>query len=643
MIDHDEQVEGERPNGGWRGARRLLGLMLPERAKVIGALLLTVVAVGLTIVGPLLIGRAVDTIFAGAVGRGLDPDASLPEVVAELRQGGQDRFADMVERMEVVPGAGISFEVLGGVVLLIIGLYAVAAVAEFGHGWLVSDASHAAAQRLREDVEHKVHRLPTAHLDGSSRGDVLSRVTNDVDNVTRTLSQTLSQLIVGALTVIGVLAMMLAISPLLTLVALAVLPIVTLLTRVVMKRSQPRFIEQWTHTGELNSQIEEALTAHELVTQYGRQDDVLGQFDATNAKLTRSGQRAQFLSGLINPLMVVLTNLLFVVICVVGALRVISGQMTLGGVTAFVQYSQQLSAPLSQIASMANLVQSGIASAERVFDLLDLPEEPERTTATASLTGTPQGRIEFDAVSFDYGAEPVLDSVDLRVDPGSTVAVVGRSGSGKTTLINLLMRFYDPCSGRILLDGVDTATLARGDVRRHCGLVLQDTWLFSGTIRDNIAYGNPAASDDDIQRAAEAANLDPFVRLLPAGYDTVIDEEADNLSAGERQLIAIARAFVSDPAILLLDEATSAVDTRTEASVQQALETLRSQRTAVIVAHRLSTIRDADTIVVMEAGRIVEQGCHEELMARGGAYRELYEADLAAPEQVVDSAQPALA
>lgn len=625
--------QNPRPNAGSQGIRRILALTLPERGRLIGALVLAVIAVVLSVGGPLLIGRAVDTIFTGAVGAGLEAGKPIGAVVAQLQDTGQGQLAEMIVRMGVVPGTGIDFHALGILVLAILALYSASALAELLYGRLLNDASSDAARRLRSLVQDKVHRLPAAHLDGASRGDILSRATNDVDNVASALSQTLSQLLVAGLTALGVLAMMVWISPLLTLIALAVIPIVALLTRFVMTRSQPRFVEEWTHTGELNGQIEQTLSGHELVTQYGQRAAVMASFDATNRELARASHKAQFLSGLVNPAMVFLSNLSFVAICVVGALRVLSGTMTLGGVTAFIQYSNQIASPLSQISSMVNMVQSGLASAERVFDLLDLPDEA--TDGTGVLPSRTQGRIAFENVTFNYGSGPLLENLSLTIAPGTTAAIVGATGSGKTTLINLLLRFNEPLKGRITLDGVDIASVPRAVLRGQCGVVLQDSWLFEGTIRENIAYGNPDATDEQIRQAAEAAHVDQFVRSLPDQYETVIGEDATILSVGERQLIAVARALVRDPAVLVLDEATSGVDTRTEVHIQKAFAALRSNRTALIVAHRLSTIRTADVIVVMDGGRIVEHGSHDELVARDGAYRRLYEQQFSDAEHPV--------
>jgi ATP-binding cassette subfamily B protein len=480
--------------------------------------------------------------------------------------------------------------------------------------------------RLREDVEHKLHRLPLRYFDGQPRGELLSRVTNDIDNISTTLQQTLSQLLTSLLTVIGVLVMMLTISPLLSLIAFAVIPLSVYITAQIGKRAQKRFVAQWKNTGVLNAHIEEAFTGHQLVKVFGRQRESEAEFTRRNDDLFEAARGAQFISGLIMPSMMFLSNLSYVVVAVVGGLRITSGTMTLGEVQAFIQYSRQFTQPLTQVASMANLMQSGVASAERVFDLLDAEEQSE-DPADASLPATRRGRVEFENVSFSYRPEqPLIENLSLVAEPGQTVAIVGPTGAGKTTLVNLIMRFYELDAGRITLDGVDITALRREDLRSQTGMVLQDTWLFGGTIRDNIAYGRPEATESEIIEAAQATHVDHFVRTLPDGYDTVIDEEGTNVSAGEKQLLTIARAFLARPSLLILDEATSSVDTRTESLVQHAMAALRSSRTSFVIAHRLSTIRDADLILVMESGRIVEQGTHQELLAAQGAYHRLYSA-----------------
>jgi ATP-binding cassette subfamily B protein len=487
--------------------------------------------------------------------------------------------------------------------------------------------------RLRADVEAKLNRLPLQYFDQQPRGEVLSRVTNDIDNIAQTLTQTMSQLLTALLTVIGVVTVMFVISPLLALIALVTIPVSVAVTKAIAKRSQGQFIAQWTHTGRLNGHIEESFTGHELVKVFGRQREVERAFAEHNEALFRASFGAQFVSGLIMPSMMFIGNLNYVVVAVVGGLRVASGSMTLGDVQAFIQYSRQFTQPLTQVASMANLLQSGVASAERVFDLLDAPEQSP-DPAKPDFPAERRGRVEFEHVSFRYDPEtPLIDDVSLVAEPGHTVAIVGPTGAGKTTLVNLVMRFYDLDAGRITLDGVDTATMSRADLRGSIGMVLQDTWLFGGTIRDNIAYGKPGASEEEIRAAARASYVDRFVQSLPDGYDTVLDEESSNLSAGQKQLITIARAFIAEPALLILDEATSAVDTRTELLVQHAMAALRANRTSFVIAHRLSTIRDADLILVMEDGRIVEQGSHAELLRRHGAYERLYRAQFSVADE----------
>ena len=479
--------------------------------------------------------------------------------------------------------------------------------------------------RLREDVESKLTRLPLAYFDQHSHGDILSRVTNDIDNLTTTLQQGLSQLLLSVLTIIGVMTMMFWISPLLAGVSLVTVPMSILLTFFIARRSQVQFKAQWARTGALNGHVEEMHTGHALVQVFGHANAAIEEFDEQNEPLYQASFRAQFLSGVIQPAMQFLANLNYVVIAVLGGYRVASGALSLGDVQAFIQYSRQFTMPITQIASQMNLLQSGVASAERVFALLDAQEE-EPDSEHPALLVDPDGRVDLEHVSFRYEKDrPLISDFNLSVAPGQTVAIVGPTGAGKTTIVNLLMRFYEIDAGRVLLDTLDARDITRDNVRSTFGMVLQDTWLFTGTIRDNIAYGRDGATDEEVMAAAQAAHVDHFVRTQPDGYDTIIDEDASNVSAGQKQLITIARAFVANPTILILDEATSSVDTRTEVLIQQAMARLRHGRTSFVIAHRLSTIRNADTIVVMDGGHIVEQGSHDELIARQGFYAKLYE------------------
>ena len=601
-------------------------------------LLLAVASVALSVVGPRILGHATDLIFEGLFGRSLPAGTSKADAVAGLRARGEDRLADLLAGMDVVPGRGVDFDAVGRVLLLVLAIYVAASLLMWLQGYILNDVVQSAVRRMRDDVEAKIHRLPLSYFDRQPRGELLSRVTNDIDNISQTLQQTMSQLLVSLLTVIGVLAMMFSISPTLALIALVTVPIGMALSGQIMKRSQGLFIQQWRRTGTLNGHIEEAFTGHGLVKVFGRQREVEQVFEVENDELYKASFGAQFVSGLIMPVMMFLGNLNYVVIAVLGGLRVANGSMSLGEVQAFIQYSRQFTQPLTQVASMLNLLQSGVASAERVFELLDAEEEPVEEHAPLAVGG--RGEVRFEHVSFRYDPDrPLIEDLSLVARPGQTVAIVGPTGAGKTTLVNLVMRFYDVDAGRITLDGVDISTMPRAALRGRTGMVLQDTWLFEGTIRDNIAYGRPDATEEEILEAARATFVDRFVHNLPDGYDTVIDEEGGTLSAGERQLVTIARAFLARPALLILDEATSSVDTRTELLVQHAMAALRADRTSFVIAHRLSTIRDADVILVMEDGRIVEQGTHDELLARGGAYNELYQAQFAAP--ATDAAIPA--
>jgi ATP-binding cassette subfamily B protein len=598
---------------------------------------LGVISVALSVIGPTLLGHATDLIFAGVVGKQLPAGISKDQAIAEARARGNGRFADLLSGTDAVPGSGIDFAALGRVLLLVLLLYVTASIFMWAQGYLVAGVVQRTVYRLRADVEAKLNRLPLSYFDKQPRGEILSRVTNDIDNLGQSLQQTMSQLLTSLLTVIGVLTVMVVISPLIAVVALVAVPFSLLVTRMIGKRSEPKFLAQWRNTGQLNAQIEEAYTGHSIVKVFGRQRDVERTFGEKNEELYGASFGAQFVSGIIMPAMMFIGNLSYVLIAVIGGLRVASGTISLGDVQAFIQYSRQFTQPLTQVASMANLLQSGVASAERVFELLD---EPEQSADPEPLSRPPvaKGRVEFEHVSFSYDPEvPLIQDLSLVAAPGHTVAIVGPTGAGKTTLVNLIMRFYELSGGRITLDGTDIAQLPRAALRSKVGMVLQDTWLFHGSIRDNIAYGRPDASDEQIRRAAEATYVDRFVRSLPDGYDTMIDEEASNVSAGEKQLLTIARAFVAEPSLLILDEATSSVDTRTELLVQHAMAALRSDRTSFVIAHRLSTIRDADLILVMEHGEIVEQGKHEQLLAAEGAYFRLYNAQFAAYDVALES------
>jgi ATP-binding cassette subfamily B protein len=601
----------QKPKTFKASARRLLGRLAPESRLVVMVIVFAVVSTALTVSGPKILGRATDLIFVGS---------------------GMIRNANIVAASGIQAGRGIDFAALADVLVRVMVLYAGASLFQWLQGYSLNHVVQRTVRRLRSDVEDKLMRVPLAFFDGQPHGEVLSRVTNDIDNVAMALQQALSQILSSLFTVAGVLVMLVWISPLLAVIAVVTVPLSVFVTTQIGKRAQTGFAAQWKHLGALNGQIEEAFTGHALVKVFGRRASIEATFEAKNTELFDAGLRAQFVSSIIMPAIQFIGNLTYVAIAVVGGLRVAAGAMTLGNVQAFIQYSRQFTQTLAQLASVANVLQSGVASAERVFELLDARDESADPVGGAALPALLRGEVRFEDVAFRYKPEvPLIEALSLVAAPGHTIAIVGPTGAGKTTLVNLLMRFYDLDGGRIRLDGVDLATLPRREVRGRIGMVLQDTWLFGGTIRDNLRYGNSAASDEQLLAAARATYVDRFVRALPAGYDTVIDEESSNLSAGEKQLITIARAFLADPAILVLDEATSSVDTRTEVLVQRAMATLRERRTSFVIAHRLSTIRDADLILVMEHGRIVEQGNHTELLARRGAYHALYHAQFVAP------------
>ncbi|MFF5185004.1 ABC transporter ATP-binding protein [Streptomyces sp. NPDC000345] len=616
---------------------RLLAQFRPERLTLSLMLACVVMSVGLNVVGPKILGKATDLVFAGIVGRQMPEGASKEQVLDSMRESGDGSVADMLKSTDFTPGKGIDFDQVGEVLLFALGVFLVAGLLMAGATRLVNRSVNRTMFRMREDVQTKLSRLPLSYFDKRQRGEVLSRATNDIDNIGQTLQQSMGQLINSLLTIIGVLAMMFWVSWLLALVALVTVPLSAVVAAKVGKRSQPHFVQQWRSTGKLNAHIEEMYSGHTLVKVFGRQEESAQQFAEQNEALYEAGFRAQFNSGIMQPLMFFVSNINYVLVAVVGGLRVASGALSIGDVQAFIQYSRQFSMPLTQVASMANLVQSGVASAERIFELLDA-EEQEADPAAGARPGELRGRVALEHVSFRYDPEkPLIEDLSLTVEPGHTVAIVGPTGAGKTTLVNLLMRFYDVSGGRITLDGVDIARMSRDELRSGIGMVLQDTWLFGGTIAENIAYGTSReVTRGEIEEAARAAHADRFIRTLPDGYDTVIDDEGSGVSAGEKQLITIARAFLSDPVILVLDEATSSVDTRTEVLIQKAMAKLAHGRTSFVIAHRLSTIRDADTILVMENGSIVEQGAHAELLEAGGAYARLYTAQFAQAVAEVD-------
>ncbi|WP_366180776.1 ABC transporter ATP-binding protein [Actinomyces timonensis] len=642
----------------WPSFRRMIGLLSPFKGTLAIITAASVVGIVLSVAAPKVLGSATNVIFEGVISSRLPQGATKAEVVEGLRAAGETDMADMAAAMDLRPGQGIDFDRLGTILATVLALYVASAILMWLQGLLLNHITVTAMYRLREQVETKIHRLPLSYFDQMQRGEMLSRVTNDVDNVTNTLQQSLSRALTSILTVIGVVGMMLSISWKLALVALIIIPLMGGVFGIIGPRSQKAFTHQWARTGRINTRVEESFSGHALVRVYGRTQTVRDAFAEENDELYRSALRAQFLSGIMMPLMLVISNVSYVAIAVLGGIMVASGSLSLGSVQAFIQYSQQFSQPLGELGGMATSVQSGTASAERIFELLDAEEEvPDAEGAETEQAGGAAGEdrgpggaaggaadgagragvIEVEHARFSYSPDTeLIRDLSLRVEPGHTVAIVGPTGAGKTTLVNLLMRFYELDGGRITLDGRDIASMTRHEVRRRTGMVLQDPWLFEGTIRENIRYGRPGASDEDVEAAAEACFVDHIIKALPQGYDTPLEEDAANVSAGERQLLTIARAFIANPAVLILDEATSSVDTRTELLVQRAMNRLREGRTSFVIAHRLSTIRDADTILVMEHGDIVEQGRHTELLERGGAYARLHAAQFAGRELVSD-------
>ena len=621
-----QQAPAERSRDFRGSAVRLLRRLTPQRGLTLAVLLLAVLGIAIGVIGPRILGHATDLLFNGVIGRQLPAGISKEQAIDAARSRGDDTFADLLSGMNVIPGHGVDFGAVGRTLALALVLYLIAALLVWIQARLLNVAVQRTMVALRSDVEDKVHRLPLSHFDARQRGELLSRVTNDVDNIQTSVSVTINQLLTSVLTVFAVLIMMLTISPLLTLIAVATVPLSLWVTRAITRRSQKMFVAQWRNTGRLNAHIEETYSGFTVVRTFGHRAAARAQFDDLNDDVFHSAFGAQFFSGLVGPATTFVGNLSYVGVAVVGGLHVATGQISLGSIQAFIQYVRQFNQPLTQLAGMFNTLQSGIASAERVFDFLDETEQSPDPPSELPVPGRPP-HVEFDDVTFGYlPGTPVIDRLSLTAEPGHTVAIVGPTGAGKTTLVNLLMRFYELDSGRILIDGVDTTTVSRSSLRSQIGMVLQDTWLFTGTIAENIAYGRPDAGRDEVLAAARAAHVDRFVQTLLDGYDTVVGDDGGTISAGEKQLLTIARAILARPRLLILDEATSSVDTRTELLIQRAMAELRRDRTSFLIAHRLSTIRDADLILVMDAGRIVEQGTHDELLARRGAYWEMVRA-----------------
>ncbi|GAA2428657.1 ABC transporter ATP-binding protein [Mycolicibacterium llatzerense] len=623
-------------------AVRLVKQLAPERGRVAVVMLLGIAGIAVGVIGPRILGHATDLLFNGVLGRGLPAGMSREQAVAAARARGDNTFADLLAGSNVIPGQGVDFSAIGHVLTLALLLYLVSAVMVWVEARLLNTIVQRTMFALRARVEDKIHRLPLSYFDSRPRGEILSRVTNDIDNVQTSLTITVSQLLTSALTVVAVLAAMIWISPLLALITVLTVPFTLLATRIITKRSRQHFMAQWRNMGRLNAHIEETYSGFTVVKTFGHRALAEEKFRELNDDLYQSSFGAQSLSGLVSPITTFIGNISYVGVAVVGGIQVATGQISLGSIQAFIQYVRQFNQPLTQIASMYNTMQSGMASAERVFEFLDAEEETTGAAGAAPGPGPGPGaaggpgagpvsdapdRVEFERVNFSYRpGTPVIEDLSLVAEPGTTVAIVGPTGAGKTTLVNLLMRFYEPDSGRILVGGRDIATMSRAELRSRIGMVLQDTWLIGGTIYENIAYGRPDATEAEVIDAARTARVDHFVHTLPNGYQTRLNENGVNISAGEKQLITIARALLRQPQLLILDEATSSVDSRTELLIAQATAELRRNRTSFIIAHRLSTIRDADVILVVQAGRIVERGSHDELLQHRGAYWEMTQA-----------------
>jgi ATP-binding cassette subfamily B protein len=612
---------------------RLAARCRPERSGIALFTLVTVISIGLSVAGPLILGHATNILFYGIIGKHLPVGETQAQAVAGLRRQGQGNLADIISGVKITPGAGVDLTRLGQVLGLGAGVYLLAAAATWAQSYIMAGVGQRTIYRLRQEAEEKLARLPLQYFDSQQHGDILSRFTNDIDNLSDAFEAGFGLLLTSVLTAAGILGVMFWISPLLAVVSIVTVPLAVVASAPIVRRTRSLFEAQWERIGDLNGLVEETHAGHQLVASFGQRQPRIEEFGRQNDLLQDASFHAEFLSGVIQPTVRLIGNLNYVVIAALGGFQVATGVISLGAVQALIGYSRQFSGPITQIASQMNMLQSGFASARRVFAFLDAPEEAATRTDVAVTSAEPSHasrRLELQHVSFRYHPDtPLIEDFTLEAAPGQTVAIVGPTGAGKTTLVNLLVRFYEIDGGRILLDGADYRDLSRDEVRRCFGMVLQDTWLFAGTIWDNIAYGRQDASDEEIVAAARAAYVDRFVGSLPDGYATVLDGEASSISSGQKQLLTIARAFLANPGILILDEATSNVDTRTEILIQNAMAQLRSGRTSFVIAHRLSTIRDADTIVVMNAGQIVEQGSHTELLSRRGFYHYLHQSQFA--------------
>ncbi|WP_045935408.1 ABC transporter ATP-binding protein [Bifidobacterium mellis] len=638
---------GSQAVGGRRHTvGRLVHYLLASPWRVIVMVLAGMTAVAMIVIGPKVMGEATNVLFEGLLGSmlvkmGAKPGTSKQAVVTYLQSRGQDKFARMIDSMNVQVGVGIDWGRFGTILMFVIGIYLISILVRLVQNFLMTRLVSDAVYTMRRQIEDKLDRLPLQYFDRTPRGEVMSRTTNDIDNISGTLQQILGELLFSVFSIIGAFIMMLTISPLLTLIAFIIIPVMALCAGVILKKTQPQFTRQWIRTGQVNSHVEEMFSGHMVVRAFGHQGKAEEEFEERNQELYQASFKASFFSALVTPMSTFFGNLSFVIVVIIGGVHVLNGSMSLGGLQAFTQYTRQASQPIGQLASMGTMLQSSLASCRRVFDFLDEAEEVpdiEHPDHLGQETGGKvEGHVRFDHVRFSYDpAEPLIKDLSIEAKPGQTIAIVGPTGAGKTTLVNLLMRFYEIQGGRITIDGVDTSRVTRHDLRSHFGMVLQDTWLFDGTVRDNLLYGldeGQTIPEQTMIDGAKATHVDEFIRKLPQGYDTVLNEDSSELSQGERQLMTICRAFLSDPDILILDEATSSVDTRTELLVQQAMNTLRKGRTSFVIAHRLSTIRDADLILVVNHGSVVEQGTHDQLLERGGAYASLYNSQFTKGEE----------